>query len=220
MKTNGSLWGLGKDAHGQLGTGRALWRTIPYQVTNPDTNAGVQSYTIHGGPDAALFEINATSGELSFQTTPDFESLQDANGDNLFEVIVRATDTANLFSDQTVYITLNDINEAPTFGGSDTITLPESTTTTSIFPTWDRTFGGSGEDKLANTIKTSDGGYLLAGRSESNASGEKSQDSRGGRDYWVVKLDATGNKVWDRTVWRKCEKIYAMEPWRYPAEAI
>jgi len=41
------------------------------------------------------------------------------------------------------------------------------------------------------------GGYVLAGSSDSNISGDKTQASRGGHDYWIVKTDAQGNKAYD-----------------------
>ncbi|MBU1821505.1 MAG: PKD domain-containing protein, partial [Bacteroidetes bacterium] len=65
---------------------------------------------------------------------------------------------------------------------------------------WDKTIGGSGNEILWSLVQTSDGGYVLGGGSESGKSGEKSEDSRGGQDYWVVKLDAEGNVLWDRTL--------------------
>ena len=46
---------------------------------------------------------------------------------------------------------------------------------------------------------TADGGYLLAGVSESNASGEKSENSRGIMT-WVVKVDRNGNKLWGQNL--------------------
>ena len=64
---------------------------------------------------------------------------------------------------------------------------------------WDMTFGGSNDDGLHSLIQTSDGGYLLAGESSSNISGDKSENSNGLTDYWVVKLDSNGNKLWDKT---------------------
>ena len=64
---------------------------------------------------------------------------------------------------------------------------------------WDKTIGGDGTESLANAILTPDGGYLLSGSSTSNASGDKSEDGRGNWDSWVVKLDGTGNKIWDKT---------------------
>ncbi|MEO1624236.1 MAG: hypothetical protein AAFV25_03690, partial [Bacteroidota bacterium] len=62
---------------------------------------------------------------------------------------------------------------------------------------WDRTFGGDQFEELTKAIQTSDGGYLLGGSSSSGMSGDVSQASRGGADYWVVRTDANGNKLWD-----------------------
>lgn len=63
---------------------------------------------------------------------------------------------------------------------------------------WDQRYGGSGQDYLNRIISTQDGGYLLAGSSESGLGGDKSQSSRGGRDYWIVKLSNSGVKQWDK----------------------
>ncbi|MDX5418748.1 MAG: T9SS type A sorting domain-containing protein, partial [Hymenobacteraceae bacterium] len=64
---------------------------------------------------------------------------------------------------------------------------------------WDRVIGGSAKDSLTSLQQTSDGGYILGGSSNSGISGDKSEASRGGFDYWIVKLDAEGNKEWDKT---------------------
>lgn len=64
---------------------------------------------------------------------------------------------------------------------------------------WDKTFGGNGDDGLYSLQQTTDGGYILAGHSSSGKSGDKSQNSKGVYDYWVIKLDGTGNKTWDKT---------------------
>jgi hypothetical protein len=63
---------------------------------------------------------------------------------------------------------------------------------------WDKTFGGSSSDKLKRIINMPDGGYLLAGQSNSPAGSDKSQNSKGDNDYWVIKIDANGNKLWDK----------------------
>jgi hypothetical protein len=65
---------------------------------------------------------------------------------------------------------------------------------------WDKTVGGSGTEYIDHIEQTVDGGYILAGSTDSYMSGEKSENSRGAIDYWVVKLDANGNKVWDKTI--------------------
>lgn len=75
---------------------------------------------------------------------------------------------------------------------------------------WQRTIGGSGQEKLLSIAQTKDGGYILGGTSSSNASEPdgkgivdkygKSEDSRGSLDYWVVKLDTKGEIQWQKTL--------------------
>lgn len=65
---------------------------------------------------------------------------------------------------------------------------------------WDKTLGGSASDQLYSLRQTSDGGYIIGGYSRSGISGNKTEGNKGATDYWVVKLDATGNKLWDKTI--------------------
>lgn len=62
---------------------------------------------------------------------------------------------------------------------------------------WDKTFGGNKDDILTCMIPTFDGGYLLGGYSSSIISSNKTSESKGGNDYWILKIDALGNKLWD-----------------------
>lgn len=64
---------------------------------------------------------------------------------------------------------------------------------------WDKRFGGVGEDELQSIISVNNGAYLLGGWSTSGVGGEKTEARRGNQDYWVVKIDGNGNKVWDKT---------------------
>ena len=44
--------------------------------------------------------------------------------------------------------------------------------------------------------------FVLLGTSESPASttvGNKTSDSKGGKDYWLIKIDANGDKIWDKS---------------------
>lgn len=65
---------------------------------------------------------------------------------------------------------------------------------------WDKTLGGTKTDELVVIKQTSDGGYILGGRSDSDIGGDKSEAPRYMlSDFWIVKLDAAGNKLWDKT---------------------
>ncbi|MEA3475756.1 MAG: hypothetical protein U9R23_04880, partial [Candidatus Cloacimonadota bacterium] len=56
---------------------------------------------------------------------------------------------------------------------------------------WDKAFGGSGDDVANSIIQTTDGGYAVAGDTYSKGAGDA--------DFWVVKLDKNGNRMWDKT---------------------
>ena len=56
---------------------------------------------------------------------------------------------------------------------------------------WNRTYGGSGNDRADFIQQTPDGGYIVSGITNSFGSG--------GRDAWVLKLNADGTVDWQKT---------------------
>jgi len=64
---------------------------------------------------------------------------------------------------------------------------------------WDKRYGGDKTDNLHSIKQTADGGYILGGQSYSGITGDKTDTSRGGNDYWIVKIDTAGNVQWDKT---------------------
>lgn len=67
---------------------------------------------------------------------------------------------------------------------------------------WQRTYGGSDFDYPFDIYQTSDGGYIVGGATASN-DGDVSglhAPGNGVGDFWVVKLDATGNIVWQKVL--------------------
>ncbi len=65
------------------------------------------------------------------------------------------------------------------------------TTSSSVKTKSDKTFGGSDRDGANSIIQTSDGGYVVAGYTKSKGAGD--------RDWHIIKLNSTGNQVWDKT---------------------
>ena len=64
---------------------------------------------------------------------------------------------------------------------------------------WSRTFGGQSSDICYYVHQTADGGYVLAGYTDSFGSG--------GSDFWMVKTDESGDSLWSRTFGGPCEDI-------------
>ncbi|MBU0692732.1 T9SS type A sorting domain-containing protein [bacterium] len=56
---------------------------------------------------------------------------------------------------------------------------------------WSRTFGGNSDDNCHSIQQTTDGGYVLAGYTESFGAGDQ--------DFWMVKTNANGDSLWSRT---------------------
>lgn len=65
---------------------------------------------------------------------------------------------------------------------------------------WQKSFGGSGVDLLQSIRLTADGGYILAGISNSKKGLDKHDDAKGNDDFWIIKLDAKGNELWQKTI--------------------
>lgn len=63
---------------------------------------------------------------------------------------------------------------------------------------WDKRFGGNSLDLFGSIIQTSDSGYLMVGSTLSSISGNITQPSYGAWDYWIIKIDSIGNKLWDK----------------------
>jgi uncharacterized UPF0146 family protein len=56
---------------------------------------------------------------------------------------------------------------------------------------WSKTFGGSSDDLAWSIQQTNDGGYIVAGYTKSFGAGSE--------DVYILKLDANGNKLWEKT---------------------
>lgn len=62
---------------------------------------------------------------------------------------------------------------------------------------WNKTYGGTADDRGKDIIQTQDGGYAILGSSFS-IDGDVSSNS-GQEDYWLAKLDASGSISWQKS---------------------
>lgn len=71
-------------------------------------------YSIVGGADAALFEIDADTGELTFASLQDYDDPGDANADGDFEVDVQAANGVSPAATQSITATLTNVADVQT----------------------------------------------------------------------------------------------------------
>ncbi|MEN5305961.1 T9SS type A sorting domain-containing protein [Chryseobacterium cucumeris] len=63
---------------------------------------------------------------------------------------------------------------------------------------WQKTLGGSNVDDAQSIRQTTDGGYIIAG--SSNSGDGDISGNHGNYDYWIVKLDSNGNMQWQKSL--------------------
>ena len=57
---------------------------------------------------------------------------------------------------------------------------------------WEKTFGGEGNDYPESITKSKDGGFVIAGVTNSYGNGEA--------DIWILKIDDNGEKIWSKFI--------------------
>ncbi|HKX60709.1 MAG TPA: thrombospondin type 3 repeat-containing protein, partial [Verrucomicrobiae bacterium] len=153
-----------------------------------DTKGNKTSPTIGGTGDYWLVRLNASGHKL-------WENSFGSHGDEQLFSVKQTEDGGFIlggWSDGFVTGT----KTSPNLGGKDYWVVRTDAQGNQL---WDRTFGGSESDTLLAVETTADGGFLLAGLSASPPSGNKTSPNFGTDDYWVVRLDAQGNKLWDQS---------------------
>jgi len=162
------------------------------KATDADGDAPV--FSIAGGADALLFQIDATTGALSFKATPDFEEPGDAGGDNVYEVTVSASD-GSASDAETLTITVTDedgvsikgskkkdsVSDGKTVSGQamatgeeDAITGKGKNDTLHGAGGNDRIDGGKGNDKLYGDEGDD---WLVGGKDNDKLTGGLGEDS-------------------------------------------
>jgi hypothetical protein len=166
-------------------------------VTAIDANAPPQmvTFSIVGGVDQSKFSITS-GGALSFVTPPNFEAPTDANGDNVYIVIVQASD-GSLTTLEPIFVTVTPVNDNnPVFTSPAAATVPENTTTVTALSAVDTdlppqtiTFsivGGADQSKFFINA-----GNLLRFNSPPNF--EAPADANGDNIYEVIVEASDGN---------------------------
>ncbi|HNP98760.1 MAG TPA: T9SS type A sorting domain-containing protein [Bacteroidia bacterium] len=138
----------------------------------------------HSGYDSWIVKLSST-GNIQWQ-----KCLGGSDGDHEHSV-QQTTDSGYIVAGTTRSV---DGDVSGNHGNNDFWILKLSST--GIIQ-WQKCLGGSGNDYGEAIRQTIDGGYIAAGSSDSN-DGDVSYN-HGQSDYWVVKLDDTGNIQWQHS---------------------
>jgi gliding motility-associated-like protein len=142
-----------------------------------------------GGADFWIVKIDSLGNK-------EFDKRYGGSGNDVCHKVIQNTDGYLLIGETNSPISGDKTQDS--IGGKHDIWLvqirPDGT------KMWDRTFGGKGDDQAFCATATDDGqGYIIGAHSDSPIGGNKTDDTRGGLDLWVLKIDKNGNKIWDKT---------------------
>ena len=125
--------------------------TTGYVAAATDPEGATLTYSIpNTGADQGKFNIDPTTGTLTFLTPPDAENPTDADGQNDYVVDIQVSDGQNT-SVQTVTVDVSDINEAPEFTSANNDEAIENSLSTSYIATGMDPDSDSLSFSLANT---------------------------------------------------------------------
>ena len=65
---------------------------------------------------------------------------------------------------------------------------------------WEKYFSGQNHDFLSATVATQEGGFAVVGTSYSNAGLDKKDNSKGGSDIWLIRINEFGDEMWQKTL--------------------
>jgi hypothetical protein len=125
----------------------------------------------NSGEDANSFTINAATGVVSM-VARNFENREDANGDNVYQVTIVATDEDENYTSEYFQITITDVIEVTNLiiNPIADVSIPANTFFTGVVPSTNGDFIGeiiyylSGDDKIAFNINARTGVVTMAGR--------------------------------------------------------
>ncbi|WP_228378107.1 T9SS type A sorting domain-containing protein [Chryseobacterium aquaticum] len=65
---------------------------------------------------------------------------------------------------------------------------------------WEKYFSGQNHDFLSATVATQEGGFAVVGTSYSSKSLDKKDNSKGGSDIWLIRINEFGDELWQKTL--------------------
>ncbi|WP_415326312.1 T9SS type A sorting domain-containing protein [Chryseobacterium sp. MMS23-Vi53] len=65
---------------------------------------------------------------------------------------------------------------------------------------WEKYFSGQNHDFLSATVATQEGGFLISGTSYSGKSLDKKEESKGGSDIWLIRINEFGDELWQKSI--------------------
>jgi len=155
------------------GSGRDEAESVQQTTDGGFIVAGYTKSYGSGGEDAWLIKTNS-EGDLVWEKT------FGGSGEDQAHAVQQTTDGG--------FIVAGDTSSYGS-GGEDAWLIKTNSEGDLV---WEKTFGGSGADRVLAAQQTTDGGFIIAG------AGGTASYGAGGDDAWLIKTDSEGDMVWEK----------------------
>jgi len=159
-------------------------------LSSSDAGTGNKTSPDYGGGDFWVVRLDAGGNKL-------WDKSFGGNHDEWLRSLQQTSDGGFILGGESYSATGTGNKTSPNYQGYDFWVVRLDADGNKL---WDKSFGGSDHDELYSLQQTSDGGFIVGGCSESSGgTGNKTSPNYGGSDFWVVRLNAGGNKLWDKS---------------------
>ncbi len=193
----GEFWASKVDAHGAL-----QWRGYYGGSNNDRAHAVVQAddggFVLAGFTESDDFDVNNSRGSYDFWVvkinnsgTTVWKKSYGGTGIERAQDIAKTNDGGFVITGSTFS---NDVDVSKNNGESDIWLIKIDAAGELV---WEQTFGGSQFDAAHSVIASKDGGFIITGNAKST--NKDLSDNAGENDIWLIKTDANGSMVWQKT---------------------
>ena len=165
-------------------------KTAVATIMATDADSDPITFALAGGADLGFFTITA-GGVLKFLQSPDFETPEDANGNNIYEVIVSATNSEGAVTTKALGVRVTNVSEP-----GQTINGTNGNNTLNGGPGDDKINGKGGNDRLNGATATTTGSC-----STTCSAASRRSETRAGR--WAATRSSHSTRT-TPSGWRTC----------------
>jgi len=156
-----------------------------YTATATDADGDTVTFSLSGGTDQNAFSIDGDSGELSFNSAPDFDAPSDSDVNNAYEIEITATDGTIAVVQNVTVTVIDDANPMGYYTNTGTASVSDDASGTMVISDLQAMVNGS------RIMMMSVANQLLYDGTITSISGNKFT-----ADFTIYRQDDLGNDGW------------------------
>jgi hypothetical protein len=193
LPTAGTEW-LELDKVSGNGNDSLKIRVIQKNTTGAKRSVVITGSLVNGKVSPVQLTVEQDGESESTGISVAWKKILGGNGNEYPYAIINSADGGHVIAGRTS--SSNDGDVSASKGGVD-FWIVKLNNTGAI--AWQKTMGGNGNEIATGIVATPDGGYAISGYTNSDNNGDVAA-SNGGSDYWIVKINGTGDILWKKVL--------------------